>query len=100
MPTVGFLVTLTAQPGREDEVARFLKDAKVLVDAEPGTRTWFAFRSGASTFGIFDAFDSEHDREAHLNGEVRKALDARGDQLFSRPPEITAVDVLVEKNLH
>ena len=100
MPSVGFLVTLTAQPGQEDAVVAFLEEARTLVEAEPGTRTWFAFRSGASTFGIFDVFDTERDREVHLHGEVRKAFEARGDQLFSSPPLITPVDVLAEKPTH
>jgi quinol monooxygenase YgiN len=97
MPSLGFLVTLVAHPGREDDVVAFLNEARALVEAEPGTRRWFAFRSDASTFGIFDVFDSEHDREMHLHGEVRKALDARGGELFASPPVITAVDVLEEK---
>lgn len=90
-------MTLEAQPGREDDVAAFLLEAKTLVDREPGTRSWSGFRSGPTSFGIFDVFDNEHDRDAHLHGEVRKALENRGAELFSRAPVITAVDVLAEK---
>ncbi|MEN4479754.1 antibiotic biosynthesis monooxygenase [Mycolicibacterium cosmeticum] len=97
MTALGFLVTLEAQPGREDEVVAFLMEAKALVDLEPGTRSWSAFRSGPSSFAIFDVFDSEHDRDVHLHGEVRKALQARGGELFSQAPVITAVEVLAEK---
>lgn len=95
-PNVGFLVTLHASAGREDDVAAFLLAARELVEAEPGTRTWSAFQSGHSTFGIFDTFDSESDRDAHLHGEVRRALESHAD-LFRTPPVITAVDVLASK---
>lgn len=93
MPTVGFLVTLTAAPGHEDDVAAFLRDAKVLVDAEPGTKYWFGFQSGPTTFGIFDAFDTEDARQVHLHGEVRKALQAHA-AIFDPQPSITPVDLL------
>jgi hypothetical protein len=36
MPSVGFLVSLTARPGREDDVVAFLEEARALVEAEPG----------------------------------------------------------------
>jgi quinol monooxygenase YgiN len=95
-PKLGFLVTLQARAGREEDVAAFLVAARELVEAEPGTRTWAAFRSGESTFGIFDTFDSEPERDAHLHGEVRQALESRAD-LFGTPPIITAVDILASK---
>ena len=92
-PALGFLVTLHAKSGREDDVVAFLKTAEGLVHAEPGTRHWFGFRIDATTFGIFDTFDTEPDRETHLNGEVRKALEANAD-LFDKPPVIAPVDLV------
>lgn len=97
MPDYGFLVHFEALPGKEDDVQQFLADAKKLVDAEPGTLTWFAFRSGPTTFGIFDAFNSEEERQTHLDGEVRKAIERRGSELFATPPTITPVDVIAGK---
>ncbi len=78
-------------------MAGFLVDAQKLVEAEPGTLAWFAFRLGPSSFRIFDAFDSEDDRQAHLQGKVRDAIEARGDELFVTPPTITPVDLLASK---
>jgi len=92
-PALGFLVTLHARSGREEEVVAFLEAAERLVHAEPGTKQWFGFRIDASTFGIFDAFDTEPDRETHLHGEVRKALEAHAE-LFDRPPVIAPVDLV------
>jgi quinol monooxygenase YgiN len=68
-----------------------------MVEAEPGTVAWFAVRVGPRSFRIFDAFPSEDDREAHLNGEVRKAIEARADELFVAFPTITPVDVVAAK---
>lgn len=97
MPTLGFLVSFEARPGKEDELAAFLTEALAMVEAEPGTFTWNSFRTGPTTFGIFDTFNSEDDREVHLHGEVRKALEARGADLFAVPPTITPVDIIATK---
>jgi hypothetical protein len=96
MPAFGFLVTMEARPGKEADVAEFLVAAKALVDAEPGTLTWFAFQIGPSSFRIFDAFNTEDDRQVHLDGKVRQGLEERAE-LFSVPPAITPVDVLAAK---
>jgi quinol monooxygenase YgiN len=97
MPALGFLVEFEAQPGREQALADFLVEAKALIDAEPGTVAWFAFRRGERSFGIFDAFRTEDDRETHLHGEVRRALVARGGDLLAVPPVITPVDLVATK---
>ena len=97
MVTVGLLVRLEAQPGKEADVERFLKDGLSIVEEEPATTAWFAIRLGPSTFGIFDVFPDEAGREAHLAGRVAAALKDRGDELFARPPAIEQVDVLASK---
>jgi len=97
MPPYGFFVEFEARAGKEDDVEQFLREAKLLVDAEPGTLAWFAFRLGPSSFRIFDAFNSEDDRQAHFHGKVREAIIARADELFATPPVITPVDVLASK---
>jgi hypothetical protein len=75
----------------------FFAEAKRMVDEEPGTLAWFAFRIGPSAFRIFDVFDTEEDRETHLQGKVRQAIVARGGELFRTPPTITPVDVAAVK---
>ena len=97
MTAVSLYVELKAKPGKEDEVASFLASAKSLVDAEPGTVTWFAVRFDQSTFAIFDAFDDEAGREAHLAGKVAEALMANADALLSAAPEIRKANVLADK---
>ena len=90
---LGLLVRLQAKPGREKELENFLRSAFSLVEQEPGTTTWFAFRLGPSTFGIFDTFADEAGRDAHLSGRVAAGLQANAD-LFAQPPAIEKVDIL------
>jgi quinol monooxygenase YgiN len=97
MVSVGLYVRLEAKAGKEREVAQFLRSGLALVQAEPGTTTWFALQIGKSTFGIFDAFENESGRQAHLNGQVAAALMAKASELFSQPPTIEKVDVLAAK---
>ena len=97
MNKFGILATLQARPGKETEVETFLQSAGPLVEAETGTTTWFAFKIGPAVFGIFDTFQNEEGRAAHINGEVAKALFARAEELFVTPPEIKTVDILAEK---
>jgi quinol monooxygenase YgiN len=96
MNTLGLLATLEARPGKEKEVEAFLQSAMPLVEAETGTTSWYSFRVGPSTFGIFDTFDDENGRAAHVNGEVAKALFSRAEELFVTPPRIQTVDLIAE----
>ena len=97
MTKVSLYVELKAKPGKEEEVAAFLAGAQSLVVAEPGTIAWFAVRFDKSTFAIFDAFNDESGRNAHLNGKVAAALMARAGELFAVAPQIRKPDVLADK---
>jgi quinol monooxygenase YgiN len=74
MTKFALYVPLEAKPGKEKEVADFLRSAVPLVNAEAGTISWFAIQEGPSSFAIFDTFDDEAGRDAHLNGKVAAAL--------------------------
>jgi quinol monooxygenase YgiN len=97
MSKVALYVPLEAKPGKENEVANFLKSALPLVNAEGGTVTWFAIQNGPSSFAIFDTFDNEAGREAHLNGKVAAALMAKAGELLAKPPTIHKIDILADK---
>jgi quinol monooxygenase YgiN len=97
MTTVGLLVRLEAKPGREGELEAFLKGGLELAEQEPETAVWFALRLGSSTFGIFDAFENEAGRQAHLNGRIAAALMERAPELLAAPPTIEQVEVLAAK---
>ncbi len=89
---------LKAKPGMEGEVESFLKSGAEMAQAEPETRHWYAIKEDKpGVYSIFDTFDDEPAREAHLHGEIAKALMARADQLFSEAPKIRQLDLLAEK---
>ncbi|QNA89020.1 antibiotic biosynthesis monooxygenase [Massilia sp. Dwa41.01b] len=89
---------LEARPGKEAEVAAFLRKALEMANAEAGTPVWFALRMSDSAFGVFDAFETEGARQAHLNGPIAQALMAQAETLFMRLPQIEALEVLGLKN--
>jgi quinol monooxygenase YgiN len=97
MVKTALFVRLEAKPGKEAEVADFLRSGLPLVQEEPATTAWFGIQLGPSTFGIFDAFPDEAGRQAHLSGKVAAALMAKASDLFSQPPAIERVDVLAAK---
>lgn len=100
MNKLALYVQLEAKPGKEKEVEDFLKGALPLVEAEPGTTTWFAMKMSPTTFGIFDTFKNEGDREAHLSGAVAKTLMAKAPELFATSPAIHKIDILADKLPH
>ena len=94
---VALLARLKAKPGKEDELAAFLAGAQPLAVGESGTVSWFAFRVDTHTFGIFDTFNDETGRQAHLTGPIATALLGRADELLAEAPDIRPVDILAEK---
>ena len=48
---------------------------------------------------IFDTFANEAGRNAHLTGEIAKALTARASELFAVPPQVEKVEVLANTPL-
>jgi len=97
MIKLGLLVTLEAKPGKEAEVEAFLKSALPLAQNEPDTVTWYVIKTNANTFGIFDTFESEQGRQAHLKGPIAAALMAKADELLAKPPLIQPIDILTSK---
>lgn len=90
-------VRLVAKPGKEGEVEAFLKAGLMLVNEEPLTVTWYAVKFDQTTFGIFDTFEADEGREAHLNGKVAETLMAKAGELLAQPPQIVRLDVIAAK---
>jgi quinol monooxygenase YgiN len=99
MDQLAIWAQVEAKPGKEQEVEAFLKSAQPLAVAEKGTTTWYAVKLGPSTFGIYDTFPDEKAREAHLTGDIAKALFAKAKDLFSKPPEVRKLSILAAKSL-
>jgi quinol monooxygenase YgiN len=94
--TVALLVRFEAKPDRVQEVVDLLHQGLALVEQEPATVRWFGLRFGPTSFGIFDAFPDATGRQAHLEGEVARALQASIGTLIEQPT-FEQVDVLVER---
>jgi quinol monooxygenase YgiN len=90
----GVLALLEAKAGKEQELAAFLEAGRALAAAEPATVTWYAFRVGPTTFGIFDTFETEDARAAHLNGEIPRALSQVAPDLLAGPPDIRMAEMI------
>jgi quinol monooxygenase YgiN len=93
----GILATLEAKPGRGDDLAAFLIQGRELAVAEAGTVTWYAFKLSDTTYGIFDTFDDEAGRQAHLTGEIPVALGTVADDLLAAAPDIRTIDIVAVK---
>ena len=93
-------VRLEAKPGKADEVAAFLQQGLQMAHQEATTPLWFALRLGPTTFAIFDSFNDESGRQAHLNGPIAKALMSQAPNLLTSAPVIERLDVLGAKLPH
>lgn len=96
-PKYGVLALVEAKPGKEQDVWDFLKGGREIVLTESGTRTWYAFRVSGNTFGIFDTFDTEEDRQDHLNGAIPAALGQHGPELLAKDPDIKLIELIAVK---
>jgi quinol monooxygenase YgiN len=95
--TVSLVVKLVAKRETAEEVAGFLKGAVQDANDEVGTIVWFALRTDPTTFWIVDAFPTEADRQAHLNGPIAAALMANAERLRAATPEILPAEILAVK---
>ena len=93
----GLLALLEARPGKGEELAAFLEQGRALAAEETGTVTWYAFRISETTYGIFDTFENEEGRQAHLNGKIPAALAQVGPDLLGSDPDIRQTDIIAVK---
>jgi quinol monooxygenase YgiN len=94
---LGVLAQLEAAPGKSEELAAFLQAGRELAVAEQGTVTWYAFKLSETRYGIFDSFETDDARQAHLNGEIPRALGQVAPDLLASAPEIHTVDIIAVK---
>ena len=94
---LGLLALLEAKPDKGDELGAFLEAGRDLAAAEPGTVTWYAFKLSDTEYGIFDSFETEDARQAHLTGEIPTALGQVAPDLLAKDPDIRTVDVIAVK---
>jgi quinol monooxygenase YgiN len=95
--TVSLVVRLNARQDAADELTGFLTSSVAAANAESGTTVWLALRTDERTFWIVDAFPTESDRQAHLDGPIAAALIENAERLLAAPPEILPAAVLAAK---
>jgi hypothetical protein len=94
---LGLLALLDAKAGKGAELAAFLEGGQALAAAEVDTVTWYAFKLSDDQYGIFDSFETEEGRQAHLNGDIPTALGQVAPELLAKEPDIRMVDVIASK---
>jgi hypothetical protein len=87
-------VRLEAKPGKEKALEEFLMGGLGMANKETTTPIWFALRLSSNTFGIFDAFATDQDRQTHLTGPIAQALGAHAGELLATDPKIEPIEVL------
>jgi quinol monooxygenase YgiN len=97
MATKAIWVMLKAKPGKEADVEAFLKQGADMSNDEPQTVTWYGVKIAPGMYGVFDTFEDEAGRDAHLTGEIAKALMANAPDLFSNEIHIEKMDILADK---
>lgn len=97
MEKVGLLARVVAKEGKENDVENFLKSAVDLARKEEKTIRWYAIKIDASTFGIFDTFEGDEGRKAHLVGDIAKALMENAPELLAKDPVIEQIELLAVK---
>ena len=93
----GLLALLEAKPGRGNDLGAFLEAGRALSVAEKDTVTWYAFKISETEYGIFDSFETEEGRQAHLDGEIPTALGQVAGELLAKDPHIRTVDIVAVK---
>lgn len=82
--TKATMIRLTANTGKSDDLANFLRSGSALVaETEPATVEWHALgaEQDAQEQAIFDTFIDQAGREAHFGGQVAAALKANASEL-------------------
>ena len=94
---LGILALLDAKPGKGDELGAFLEAGRALAVAEEGTVTWYAFKISDTSYGIFDTFETEDARDAHLAGPIPRALGQVALDLLAGEPNIRMAELVAVK---
>lgn len=91
-----YFIQLEAKPGKEEQLASFLRDINTGVNKEPLTGPWFGLRYSKTTFAIFEAFphaQGRHDHDAGPGGTNFFRVDFLKDVL-AYPAQIYRLDLL------
>ena len=94
---LAILALLEAKPDKGAELAAFLERGRAIAVAEQGTVSWYAFKIDETHYGIFDTFETEDARNAHITGQIPAGLAAVASELLATAPDIRTVDIVAVK---
>lgn len=97
MEKFALLGRFEAKPGKEQALFDFLINALPHAVAEPDTVRWYALKFSENSFGIFDTFETDAGRKAHMQGEIAKALMAHAPDLLAKDPVIEDIELIAIK---
>jgi hypothetical protein len=98
MDTVGVLAKFEFKAGNEAAVERFFRQGQLVVQGQPETTQWFAYRLGTTTYGAFATFANEEDRDALLSAGGPRSSRENAD-LFEHPPSFEKVDIVAARTV-
>jgi hypothetical protein len=96
MVTVGVLARFEFKAEAAAGAEEFFENGKLVVEGQPTSTRWYAFRMTPTTFGAFAVFATEADRDALLAAGGPKASRASED-LFAQPPSFEMVDIVTAR---
>jgi quinol monooxygenase YgiN len=97
MAKFALYVPLKPKAGKAADVEAFLKQGAQMALNEQGTVSWYALKEADGRYSVFDTFDDEAGRDAHLNGDIAKALVAKWGEMFEGELQINKIGILAEK---
>jgi quinol monooxygenase YgiN len=97
MAKFALYVALKPKAGKAADVEAFLKQGAQMALKEKGTVSWYGLKEDDGRYSVFDTFDDEAGRDAHLNGDIAKALMAKWSELFDGELHINKIGILAEK---
>ena len=84
------------QPGADVEIQDFFSRGHAIVEQQPASTMWIAYRTGPTSFGAFAAFASEQDRDALLSAGGPK-MTREFTTLFVGAPTFEKADVVASR---
>ena len=96
MVTVGVTARFEFKAGNEAAAEQFFSNGRKVLERQPETTQWFAYRLGPTSYGAFAVFANEEDRDALLSAGGPRASQ-EGAELFEWPPSFEKVDLIATR---
>lgn len=93
----GVIAEFEFHPGSENAARRFFEAGQLVVEQQPATTRWYAFRTGETSYGAFAVFATDVDRDALLASGGPKSS-AANRALFVRAPTFNKVEIVAARD--